>query len=44
MPRRGDVLMRMVAAVLGLVGAAGLLGLVAAGIVLWVKTLRLLGA
>jgi hypothetical protein len=36
--------MRMVAAVLGLVGAAGLLGLVAVGIVLWVETLRLLGA
>jgi hypothetical protein len=36
--------MRMVAAVLGLVSAAGLLGLVGASIVLWVETLRLLGA
>jgi hypothetical protein len=36
--------MRMVAAVLGLVVAAGLLGLVGAGIVLWVETVRLLGA
>jgi hypothetical protein len=36
--------MRMVAAVLGLVGATGLLGLVAASIVLWVETVRLLGA
>jgi hypothetical protein len=36
--------MRMVAAVLGLAGAAGLLALVAASIVLWGETLRLLGA
>jgi hypothetical protein len=47
--------MRMVAALLhaagksgwlplGLVGAAGLLGLVGASIVLWVETVRLIGA
>jgi hypothetical protein len=36
--------MRPVAALLGLLGAAGLLGLVVAGIVLWVETMRLIGA
>jgi hypothetical protein len=36
--------MRMVAALLGLVGAAGLLGLVGADIVLWIETVRLIGA
>jgi hypothetical protein len=36
--------MRMVGALLRLLGAAGLLGLVGASIVLWVETVRLLGA
>jgi hypothetical protein len=36
--------MRTVAALLGLVGAAGLLGLVAASIALWVETMPLIGA
>jgi hypothetical protein len=36
--------MRMVAALVGLLSAAGLLGLVAAGIVLWIETVRLIGA
>jgi hypothetical protein len=36
--------MRTVAMLLGPVGAFGLLALVAAGIVLWVETMRLIGA
>jgi hypothetical protein len=36
--------MRVIAALLGLAGAAGLLGLVGASIVLWVETMRLIGA
>jgi hypothetical protein len=36
--------MRMVAALLGVLGAAGLLGLAGASIVLWVETMRLIGA
>jgi hypothetical protein len=36
--------MRTVAAFLVLLGATGLLGLVGASIVLWVETVRLIGA
>jgi hypothetical protein len=36
--------MRMVAALLGLLGAAGLLRLVAVSIVPWAETMRLIGA
>jgi hypothetical protein len=36
--------MRTVATLLGFVGAAGLLGLIAVSLVLWVETVRLIGA
>ena len=36
--------MQAVAALLGLVGAAGLLGCFVASIVIWVETVRLIGA
>jgi hypothetical protein len=36
--------MRMVAALFGLVGAAGLLACFVASLVIWVETVRLLGA
>jgi hypothetical protein len=36
--------MQIVGALLALVGAAGLLGLVGSSIVLWIETVRLIGA